>query len=88
MMTKINQADRVLQFIKENGSITRLQAANEVGAFELASRIGELEDKGYSFTRDPIKVKNRYGDSVRIMRYSLEKGEKYGAKTDVCEVRN
>lgn len=70
-MKKASQADRILQFIKENGSITRLQAANEVGAFELSARIVGLEHDGYTFLKDPITVKNRYGDSVRVIRYSL-----------------
>ncbi|WP_162930902.1 helix-turn-helix domain-containing protein [Lactococcus allomyrinae] len=71
MMGKISQSDRILQFIKEKGSITRLQAANEVGAFELSARIVELEREGYTFIKEPIKVKNRYGDTVRVMQYSL-----------------
>lgn len=70
-MTRISQADRIIQFIKEHGSITRLQAANEIGAFELSARIVELEREGYIFLKEPIKVKNRYGDTVRIIRYSL-----------------
>lgn len=70
-MARISQSDRILQFIKENGSITRLQAANEIGAFELSARIVELERDGYMFIKEPIKVKNRYGDTVRIVRYSL-----------------
>lgn len=70
-MPKISQSERILQFIKEKGSITRLQAANEIGAFELFARIVELEREGYLFLKEPIKVKNRYGDTVRVMRYSL-----------------
>lgn len=70
-MAKISQSDRILQFIKENGSITRLQAANEIGAFELSARIVELERKGYRFLKEPIKAKNRYGETVRFTRYSL-----------------
>lgn len=69
--TKPTQTERILQFIKENGSITRLQAANEVGAFELSARIVELERAGHVFMKEHVKVKNRYGDSVRVVRYSL-----------------
>lgn len=70
-MSSITQADRILQFIQEHGSITRLQAANEIGAFELSARLIELENRGYVFEKERIKVKNRYGDTVKVVRYSL-----------------
>ncbi|MGV8974587.1 helix-turn-helix domain-containing protein [Lactococcus lactis] len=54
-MTKISQSERILQFIKEKGSITRLQAANEIVAFELSARIVELEREGYLFLKEPVK---------------------------------
>lgn len=71
-MAKVTQRDRVLQYIKNFGSITRLQAANDLGCFELASRIGELEDMGYKFERTTMKSKNRYGDKVHFTKYTLK----------------
>ena len=57
-MARITQKDRVLQYIKKHGSITRLKAANDIGCFELASRIGELEDDGFKFVRTRRKGNN------------------------------
>lgn len=71
-MGRETQRDRVLQYIREKGSITRIDAAVEIGCHELASRIGELEKIGYSFDRKMENGKNRYGDATHWMRYSLK----------------
>lgn len=70
-MSKVTQKDRVLQYIKENGSITRLGAAEFLGCFELSSRIGELEAQGYKFNRETVRSVNRYGAKVRFTKYTL-----------------
>jgi hypothetical protein len=70
---KVTQKDRVLAYVKDNGSITRLQAANDIGCFELASRIGELEAEGLEFVRERLSGRNRYGDKVHWTKYSLKK---------------
>lgn len=73
MATKTTQRQRVLQYCLQHGSITRLQAAEDIGCFELASRIGELEAEGHRFERNRCQSKNRYGDTVRFTRYILVK---------------
>jgi hypothetical protein len=70
-MPKVTQRQRVLQYCKEHKNITRLKAATEIGCFELASRILELEAEGHKFDRKMAKGKNRYGDTVRWMVYTL-----------------
>lgn len=68
---KLTQCERILQYIEENGSITSLEAIQEFGCTRLASRICDLEQKGYAFKRDWEKAKNRYGDPVHYKRYSI-----------------
>ena len=68
---KPTQAQRVLDYIKEFGSITQLEAAVDLGVWRLASRITELKDKGYEFGRKRETVNNRYGGKSHIVRYSL-----------------
>lgn len=68
---KVTQRDRVLQFIKEYGFITRLLAATQVGCYELSSRIGELEADGYKFSRTTKTNLNRYGDKIHYTEYRL-----------------
>lgn len=68
----MTQRDRVLQYINEFGSITRNDAAIQLGCHELSSRIGELESMGYQFTKTLEKGKNRYGDHTHWTRYRLK----------------
>lgn len=72
-MTRFPQRYRVLQLALERlgRGFTRWDAANDVACFELASRIGELEAEGVEFNRETEAIRNRYGDTVRHMRYDL-----------------
>lgn len=72
MMSKaMRQSDRVLRYLIDTNHITRLDAAREIGCFELASRIGELEARGVHFKREKVHSRNRYGDRTRFIRYHL-----------------
>lgn len=46
-MAKAKQTDRVLDYIREFGSITQLEALRDLGVFRLASRISDLKREGY-----------------------------------------
>ena len=70
MMSKAKQTDRVLAYIRENGSISQMEAFVELGVFRLASRINDLKREGYAITGKMETVKNRYGEDCRIKRYS------------------
>lgn len=67
----VNQRDRVIQYLRDEGSITRAEAFTELGIVELPARICELERMGYEFKKTTVKKKNRYGDPIRFMRYEL-----------------
>lgn len=71
MTNKPTQRDRVIQYIRDNGSITRAEGFTELGIVELPARICELERMGYVFSRERITKKNRYGDDVSFLKYSL-----------------
>lgn len=45
------QYERVLEYIRRHGYITRYKAVYELGIFELAARINELELMGYRFDK-------------------------------------
>lgn len=72
---KATQAERVLEYIEEKGSITQLEALQEIGVMRLASRISDLKKLGYPITSNVEAVKNRYGENCYIKRYSLRGGE-------------
>ena len=77
-MSKVTQAHRVLDYLDEKGSITQLEALQELGVMRLASRISDLRKQGYPTGSDVVAVKNRWGESCYIKRYSLWEAEADG----------
>lgn len=77
-MSKMTQAQRVLDYLDENGSITQLDALKDLGVMRLASRISDLRKQGYPIKSDVVAVKNRFGESCYIKRYSLWEAEADG----------
>ena len=75
---KKSQCEKIVEYMNKHGSITQLQAYVDIGCWRLASRISDLRKQGYAIKREMIKVKNRYGESVPVARYSLQ-DEKKGA---------
>lgn len=74
MSGKATQAQRVLDYIIEFGSITQLEALKDLGVMRLASRISDLKKQGYPITSKIEAVKNRYNENCYIKRYSLGGG--------------
>lgn len=68
---KLNQRELVLKYIADFGSITSIQAYQDLGITQLATRIKELKEQGYEFKTEPQKSKNRYGKPVHFVRYYL-----------------
>jgi predicted ArsR family transcriptional regulator len=71
---KPTQKDRVLAYIRSEGSITALEAVRELGILQLSARLVELEKEGYVFTKTPEKSKNRFDETVHYIRYGLAEG--------------
>lgn len=71
MNSNLTQNQRIIDYMHEHGAITQLEAMNELGIMRLASRISDLRKKGYEITSKMVKVKNRYGETCRVKRYSL-----------------
>jgi hypothetical protein len=74
-MSKATQAQRVLDYIDEFGSITQFEALQDLGVMRLASRISDLKKQGFPITSKVEAVKNRYGENCYIKRYSLVGGD-------------
>lgn len=66
----MRQTDRVLEYIREFGSITQFEAMRDLGVMRLASRISDLRKEGYAITGKTEPVKNRYGEKCYIKRYA------------------
>ena len=67
----MTQTERVLQYLKDFGSITPLQALSDLGVMRLGARIWDLRQAGYPITRRMVGSKNRYGESVSFAEYRL-----------------
>lgn len=69
--TKAKQTERVLDYIREFGSITQLEALRDLGVMRLASRISDLKKAGFPIVGEVVTVKNRYEEECRVKRYSF-----------------
>lgn len=65
------QNQRILEYMRKNGSITQIEALRDIGVMRLASRVSDLRRLGYDIASRTENVKNRYGEKCRIKRYSL-----------------
>ena len=68
---KSTQCEKVLAYMRQFGSITQLEALQDIGCMRLASRISDLRLQGYAIGRRIRTGKNRYGDSVSFAEYYL-----------------
>lgn len=68
---KINQRQKILNYINKWGSITSYQAYLDLGITQLATRIKELKEEGYIFTDAWVSKKNRDGVVVTFKKYML-----------------
>ena len=64
-----NQQLHILWYIDSFGSITPMEAFNELGITKLATRISEMRVLGIQFDQDYEGRINRFGKKVRYMRY-------------------
>ena len=71
MNTRPTQCDKIVRYLNEFGSITQLEALQDLGIMRLASRISELKKEGREIKVELVKGTNRYGESVKWARYSL-----------------
>ena len=71
-MSRQTQYDDILRYLNEFGSITPMEAFTELGITKLATRVSEMRTRrGIEFEKRIVKGKNRYGNTVHYMRYSL-----------------
>ena len=69
----MTQKERVLQYMKDFGSITQAEAFFDLGVYRLASRIHDLKRDGVKIESEMKSGKNRYGEAVYFSEYHLKK---------------
>lgn len=68
----MTQHQKILEYIRKNGSITPMEAIQEIGCTKLATRVGELKRAGYNITGEMETGTNRWGEKCHYMRYKEE----------------
>ena len=74
-MSKITQEARVLEYMKDFGSITSYEAFSELGATRLSAIIFNLQRKGHRIASQYIKRENRWGEPVKFKKYWISEDE-------------
>lgn len=69
---KETQCQRVLRYIENFGSITSLQAMQDLGCMRLASRVNDLKRMGIPVRKRQASAINRYGERVHFAEYYIE----------------
>lgn len=69
---KITQKERIIKYIREFGSITSIEAYQDLGITQLGARLDELKRAGYLFRTETENSKNRFGEPVSYKRYYLD----------------
>lgn len=70
MDMKTSQSMKILQYMKENGSITSLDAFHHIGCTRLSGRIFDLKKMGYTIDKTMEEVPTRDG-TARVAVYRL-----------------
>lgn len=78
LKNKPTQCDKIINYIKEFGSITAFEAFSDLGITQLGARVFELKSKGYEFETELKTAKNRYGETVHFKAYKLKHEEHNG----------
>lgn len=68
----MTQAERVITYINDFGSISGREAFMDLGVMHLPSVIRDIAKDGYEIEHKRESTKNRYGESVSYVRYSFK----------------
>lgn len=80
-MNKVTQNQKIVDFCKAHTWITQ-RDAYKLGIYRLASRIWDMEQLGFVFIDEYIKVENADGTTSYVKRYAIAKRP----KKEVCNV--
>lgn len=72
------QNEMVLSYMKQFGSITPLDAMQDLGCMRLSARIKNLRDAGHPIGRRWRTCTNRFGNTVRFAEYFIQNGDSRG----------
>lgn len=71
----MTQKKRIIEYMKKHGSITSMEAFENLGITKLTTRISELRSDGVIIPDEYIETKNRFGEWVSCKRYTLKEDQ-------------
>lgn len=74
----MNQRKKIVFYIQKFGSISSMEAFQDLGITRLSARIYELRNEGYKFDETYETPKNRFGETVSYKRYTFQKETEVG----------
>lgn len=74
---KITMKDRILQWLKDYGTITSWEAIQQLGCTRLSEYIRQLRQE-HNITDVWLERVNRYGEPIKYKQYILEETDENG----------
>lgn len=71
-MNKVTQKERVLDAMRNYGSISPWYAINNLGNTRLAATIFNLKKDGHTISSVTETGRNKFGDDIKYSRYILD----------------
>jgi len=71
----MTQKQRLLEYLMEGNTLSRLEAWDTLGILEAPARISELRAEGHEIITKMVEVRNRYGEEVRIAHWMMAREE-------------
>ena len=68
---KTTQKDRIINYIRQFGSISSWEAYSDLGITQLGARIDQLKKEGFEFRTEWESNTNRFGEKTEYKRYYL-----------------
>ena len=68
---RTTQKDRIINYIREFGSISSWEAYSDLGITQLGARIDKLKKEGFKFRTEWESNTNRFGEKTEYKRYYL-----------------
>ena len=68
---RITQKDRIINYIRQFGSISSFEAYANLGITQLGARIDKLKKEGFKFRTEWESNTNRFGEKTEYKRYYL-----------------
>ena len=68
----MTQCERLAEYLHEGGTPTPMDAWLLLGIYRLSARIFDLRKAGMRISMEMVDVKNQFGETVRVAKYSKE----------------